>query len=230
MKSFYVMQIRNRENNMSSIFLREIRQRTQGTPAVLMPERKKEIETAANHIRNQHGIKTANFDLIEFLTLDYSFEVQSRLLDDDTTALLLVDEKNIVPGSSSHRVMIINKRIVDDDASFRRRRFICAHEFGHFILHRKKNQAVYALRDTVNKSSAIEQEAEYFAYCLLMPADLINNLYNREDARSDVENIKRKYGFSMGDLVAELFNVTKRTAIWRLKDLKKTENLETKAE
>ena len=59
-----------------------------------------------------------------------------------------------------------------------------------------------------------------------MPAELIDNLYGREDARSDVERIRSKYGFSMGELVSELFNVTKTTAVWRLKELGKTENLE----
>ena len=206
--------------------LRELRSKSRKPSAVLTHERKKEIEAIVNRIRKEHGIRTADFDLIEFLTLDYAFEVQIRRIEDDTIALLLVDEKHFVKGSSSNRVIIINQYILESDVNFRKRRFLCAHEFGHFILHKRADQATFAVRDTPDNSSLQEQEAEYFAYCLLMPAELIDNLYGREDARSDVERIRSKYGFSMGELVSELFNVTKTTAVWRLKELGKTENLE----
>ena len=107
--------------------LRELRSKSRKPSAVLTHERKKEIEAIVNRIRKEHGIRTADFDLIEFLTLDYAFEVQIRRIEDDTIALLLVDEKHFVKGSSSNRVIIINQYILENDVNFRKRRFLCAH-------------------------------------------------------------------------------------------------------
>lgn len=188
------------------------------TSKTLTPKRKAEIQSVVDGIRNDNCINTAQFDLIEFLTHEYSFEIQSRIINDDTTGLLLVDDNDIVPGSSSHRVIVINKKLIDDVDYIKKRRFICAHEFGHFILH-KKDQKVYAMRDTKNKSNIIEQEAEYFAYCLLLPSNLINNLLTREDIKPFIEELQEQYDLSMDDIVSNLFNVTKKKAAARLADM-----------
>lgn len=181
---------------------------------ILSNERKTEIENIASNIRKEYNLLTVDFDLIEFLNTIFSFEIQNRMIEDDTTGLLLVDDNNLIPESTSNRVIVINQKLINDDEFMQKRRFICAHELGHFILH-KKDQSVFAKRETKIKKSLIEQEAEYFAYCLLMPRKAIEILYTSPTTKI-LQNI---YNESIIDIVSNVFNVSKKKATQRLMDL-----------
>lgn len=68
----------------------------------------------------------------------------------------------------------------------RRQRFTLAHEIGHFVLHRDQlgagivDNAMYRSR----LSSELETQANRFAAELLMPANLVFQLYRQENIRS----------------------------------------------
>jgi len=74
------------------------------------------------------------------------------------------------------RLVCINERLFEH-SSEGRLVFTCAHEAGHWVLHRKyarrqgkdasKNQAIICT--TANAKEPIEWQADYFASCLLMP-------------------------------------------------------------
>ena len=74
-----------------------------------------------------------------------------------------------------------------------RRRFTIAHELGHWVLHRRGQQALFCRKGTVAEDPAPapreplpepEREANAFAAALLMPAPLVERLYARPTATS----------------------------------------------
>lgn len=59
---------------------------------------------------------------------------------------------------------------LDEDLEEHERRWVCAHELGHFFLHKKTNRIFMETR-TFLKTSAYEHEADRFAVWLLYPED-----------------------------------------------------------
>ena len=65
--------------------------------------------------------------------------------------------------------------------------FTCAHEIGHWVLHRKfilpndngsPEKEIYICR-TENAKLAVEWQADYFASCLLMPEEYVKNAFHQ---------------------------------------------------
>ena len=84
------------------------------------------------------------------------------------------------------RLVCINERLFEH-SSEGRRVFTCAHEAGHWVLHRRyvktqdgdgsKNQAIVCT--TANAKEPIEWQADYFASCLLMPEKEMKEAFQR---------------------------------------------------
>ncbi len=177
--------------------------------------RKEKIENIANQIVVKHKLNPG-FDLAKFLLNPDSFEdgrafqVATQIFDSDTTGILLVDDIDYIPHTSSHKLIAVNRLLQLEPDYRKRRRFIMAHEYGHYVLH-KHDAVQYAHRDTSKKRSNMEQEADYFARCLLMPRSQINNLFqlNFVDEMSMNDKI---------NIVSRIFNVTQKKSMQRLKD------------
>lgn len=184
---------------------------------MLTKERMAEIEAQATNIRDEYNLGTS-LDLIEFLTEQQGYEIQLRQINDNTTGLLFINELEKVEQSDSHNVIVINANLLKDSLFKQKRRFICAHEYGHAVLH-KGNAQVFARRDTNEKNSKEEQEAEYFAYCLLLPKELIDMLMTDDDLNKMIGSIKEEQHITTGEVIARLFNVTPKKANERLKQL-----------
>ncbi|MDO4275818.1 MAG: ImmA/IrrE family metallo-endopeptidase [Eubacteriales bacterium] len=97
--------------------------------------------------------------------------------------------------------------------------FTLAHEIGHVILHMEN--IVSFIDDAVTISGRVtdekEQEANYFAACLLMPADEVEKFLDLE-----IYDFKRN-GLSAMDIarIMSEFNVSFETALNRLENLEK---------
>lgn len=102
--------------------------------------------------------------------------------------------------------------------------FTLAHEIGHAILH-MENTASF-VDDTITISGRStdekEQEANYFAACLLLPADEVEKFLDLE-----IDNFKRD-GLSAMDIarIMSEFNVSFETALNRLENLDKIDSSE----
>ena len=193
--------------------------------ASLSPKRKNQIEEKALQIRQEYKL-SASFDLISFLTNRQGYEIQLQQIDDDTTGLLFINDEEKVARSDSHNVIVINAKLTKDRFFEQKRRFICAHEYGHAILH-KGEAKIFARRDTSKKETTEELEAEYFAYCLLLSKQAIDQLMTDSTLKSSIEKIKDNLHISTGEVIAMLFNVTPKKANARLEQLGYT-NGETK--
>lgn len=99
--------------------------------------------------------------------------------------------------------------------------FTLAHEFGHYLLHRKKypNGLQCAKNDIYNNSSngikrAIETEANIFASYLLMPFDDFRKESNLYPFSSTLfENLAKKYNTSLTATILKWIDVTDKKAM-----------------
>ena len=185
---------------------------------IMTEERKRKIKLLADSIRKKHHIIRPDFDLLKYLVDEESFEIQLKRIEDNTTGLLFVDDNSIIPNSNSHRVIVINQSIEFDKEFQQKRRFICAHEYGHFLLH-KKDSSEFARRDIKGKTNDEEQEAEYFAYCLLLPEKLLFGLFKTEATKEAMDSLVKDFQMTYEEVVARLFNVSIKKAKYRLNEL-----------
>lgn len=81
---------------------------------------------------------------------------------------------------------------INHSDSLSRQRFSIAHELGHFLIHKGEQfvddfpagEAFY--RD--GKDNTVEREANYFAACLLMPADQLETIWPEAKDPKDAAN------------------------------------------
>lgn len=183
----------------------------------LSEERKDEIKKQAEDIRQNHNLTDIKFNLIDFLVNVENFEIKSQYIDDATTGLLFIDDNDYVTNSNSNRVIIINRKIDEDKEFIQKRRFISAHEYAHFVLH-KRDSTQFARRDerTISNNCLTEElEAEYFAYCFLLPEASVKMLFNDKNVKPIVEKLKDN-GLTISEIVANIFNVSINKANKRL--------------
>lgn len=62
---------------------------------------------------------------------------------------------------------------IDENLPAHEQAFVCAHELGHMLLHKKSN-AIFLDTRTHLKTRTYEREADFFAMCLLIGDDLID--------------------------------------------------------
>lgn len=176
-------------------------------------ERRKQIESIVNNIIKEHKLAAPGFDLTKFLIREYDFKIGAQTLDKNTTGILIVDDDKYISNTDTNRLISVNRDLGVNDAYVYnlKKRFIIAHEFAHFILH-KNNHVQYAHRDTDKKDSAEEREADYFARCLLMPKVVVLDVLQ-------IEGVKEQSLCDKADIVSRLFSVTRSKAKERIEEL-----------
>ena len=177
---------------------------------LLSKEDKNRITNITKSIIKDYEISPLNFNVTEFLTKNLEFTLQIiKFKDEDITGILLVNENKPII-ENKHKIIGINENIaMNKDDGFQRTRFIALHEFAHYKLHKKEGQMQFSARDTKKRDTKKEQEADYFACCMLMPEDILKGLvYGIQSKNEKIE------------LVSTLFNVTRNKAETRLLDLK----------
>lgn len=162
--------------------------------------------------KNYPELDSAGFDLISFLEKYYKFIIVEVPLNDDTTGMIAVDDINLLNFKKyeTHRIIIINSELHKKYSYIQKRRFIIAHEFGHFVLHKEDSQVQLAKRDTEHFNNAEELEAEYFARSILMPEEKVKQLMNLFPNASISDKVNE---------VMRMFNVTENKARYRLQEL-----------
>jgi len=96
-----------------------------------------------------------------------------------------------VPG----RTIAVNKRLLDDRKMEGRLSFTCAHEAGHWVLHRHLVNAASRVGNNhpailcriADARASIEWQANYFASCLLMPERETKDAFSRVFSASALE-------------------------------------------
>ena len=136
-------------------------------------QRMLEIEKITSELLTDVDFEKKPYVDIVALVEKAGFVVETRDMDIDTTGCLFVnDETN---SEKKNRLILVNTRFRnsenESDVVFKKSRFITAHEYGHFVLHKKEGESIYAHRDTDHRTEEPELEADYFARSILMPKE-----------------------------------------------------------
>lgn len=141
------------------------------------------------------------------------FSVGNVTLSDEEDGFIFVNEGNkIFPNLPGNKLIGVNSNL-----SLQWKRFVIAHELGHYFLHYIDNaveyKGMYAHRENLKGKGPKEQEADYFAACLLMPKDLFLKKYTQFSNGSKLSNSE------IALLLAKEFIVTPVMAGRRIEEL-----------
>lgn len=178
----------------------------------MQENRKKEIRIRADSLREK--CKVSRYGIIDLFNecerLGYKLLRYPLGEDADLGFAVKRDNDTIIFTNTSNRMS--------------REIFTLAHEIGHIILH--MDHAVSFIDDTITISGRSmdekEREANYFAACLLMPADDVERFLDLE-----IYDFQR-YSLSAMDIAKMMseFNVSFDMALNRLENLGKISNLQ----
>jgi len=142
------------------------------SPKMILPHRKKQISKLAEDIAHEFSNKNLTLlnEIAKFEDVPIHFDNYENAFD----GMLLYDTGN----SEFHIHVNIDNGNRQDS---KRGRFTLAHELGHFFLDEHRLGLKYGLLEphasfhNINQKLPIEEEADYFASCLLMPRDKLRN-------------------------------------------------------
>lgn len=145
---------------------------------------------------------------VEDIAKSLGIKVLAYGFEDDISGVLVIDKESATIGYNQTESRV-------------RRRFTIAHELGHFILHKdesdmfmdKQYKALFRSPGFTypEKTQKLEQEANKFAACLLMPEKLLRNEIEKMefDLHSE-DDIKQ---------LAKIFDVSATSMSFRLSNL-----------
>lgn len=184
-------------------------------------ERKKEIEEIVTGVLSTYDFsKEPSVDIVTIVKND-GFLVQSALMPIGVTGYLAVNDNLTESENGFYRLIVVNQKFKNNEneknVTLKKSRFITAHEYGHFILH-KKEQVIYAHRDSDKREEPEELEADYFARSILMPMNIflmVNEIIdNVLEIRKPEDSVALKV-----NMLSLMFKVTKDKVRKRLGDI-----------
>lgn len=181
--------------------------------ATLEKNRMLKIENEVNKITSTLDFSKSPFVDISSLVEKERFTVRPRLMEIETTGCLFVNDDP----ENFERLIVVNTIFKnpdnEKDVIFKKSRFITAHEFGHYKLHKPSQQSYYFHRDSDKRDNQIELEADYFARALLMPYNEFSGYLKILNDMAENDPL-----FVKGTL-SSLFGVTKNKVEKRMEDL-----------
>lgn len=143
---------------------------------------------------------------------ELGFAVGNARLSREEDGFVFINEGERMPSNAPSDKLIG----VNSELSLPWKRFVIAHELGHYFLHYLDNaldyEGMYAHRENRKGKNSQEQEADYFAACLLMPKDLFSERY-RELKKPHLSNAENAL------LLSKEFIVTQMMAQRRIYEL-----------
>ena len=161
---------------------------------VLTRKEKKAVAQAAYDLLNEYSIDASNgVDIVE-LAHQMGFVVGNAGLDDGDDGFIMVNEDaDEILGIKTKKLIGVNA-----DRDYEKKRFIIAHEIGHYTLHCKGGK-IFAHRDSTHGRSDEENKLDYFAACLLMPKEAFEKAFKENDIEQlskifevPVDSVKRR--------------------------------------
>lgn len=136
----------------------------------------------------------------------HGFTVGNAELDDSEDGFIAILPSSSMKGTGTRKVIGVN---LTRDYDFKR--FIIAHEFAHYALHYKAGE-IYLHREHVKGKDDKEQDADYFAAALLMPAKSFLRTYEQLKGRGLSD---KELNYSL----AEAFRVPVESAARRVSEV-----------
>ncbi|MCH7973855.1 MAG: ImmA/IrrE family metallo-endopeptidase, partial [Bacteroidetes bacterium] len=145
-------------------------------------------KAAAKKIINYYGITEPNEIDIYAIVFDRDLFIWDKKIDGAQGRLICRGKKGIITVDSS----------IHYEA---RKRFVIAHELGHFELHKDKTSVNICDEEALlsqYKESAFEYDANVFAGELLIPTEILNHLDNpKEFSKSYLSNLSQIFNVSL---------------------------------
>ena len=157
---------------------------------------KKIIEEKVNVVLETIGYNSGEVDVINVAN-SLGFTVGISALPNWDDGFILVD--NVKEHIQKLIGLFTDKAIgVNAERDLQTKRFIIAHEIGHYKLHYNENDgALYARREDVKGKDAEENDADYFGACLLMPKkhfkEKYDGLKNKGLLEDEIVTLLQKY-------------------------------------
>lgn len=172
----------------------------------------KEIEQIAEDILAHYLKKGGSYKLFDQILNDKS--IKFRELSTDNPAFIGA----LTKGNNGQTYIMVNKSI--DNSG--RKNFTIAHELGHYFLsHSLKQGSFFCQNKQIVEEGVfndpIEQEANHFASCFLMPEDKIKSAFlfilknSRKAKRKDFLLVTNDYSFGIWKGIKE--DLTKRYGV-----------------
>jgi len=181
---------------------------------------------------------------------DLKLKIDYQVLSPDKSILsLMIFNKRTVriyEGSGSKEKLLLAERgdlLIDPSLNREereltfKRRFVIAHEIGHWFLHQSLHKPQSSLHETISSTefNLLEWQADYWASCLLMPRTAVRRmfeewLYRHKLSHSyllGLQNSQNQNHYGSGQIlqkliasVADTFQVPVKVAAMRLYQLK----------
>ncbi len=160
---------------------------------------KQRIEAKAQSVLRQFHMNTDGQIDVLLLAQNAGFVVGNANLGDEEDGILLVNTKEEkILGVTTQKLIGVNARL-----DLPAKRFIIAHELGHYFFHLERKPGgdiILARRERSSSRTTEENDMDYFAACLLMPSDSFRAMYGElKDAGVPQSDIPDRLG--------RLFNV-----------------------
>lgn len=157
----------------------------------------------------EYTISECSVDVID-VAKRLGFVVGNAVLNEEDDGFIVVEEgRKEIMGIKTDKLIGVNS-----NRSLEWKRFIIAHELGHYVLHfKEKNlKGLYAHRDHKRGHSELENEADFFAANLLMPRESFENKYKeiKQVYKNDKEIV---------DILSKHFIVTIKMTERRIEEL-----------
>ena len=153
---------------------------------------KQNIEQKANYLLQSLKYNDGEVDVLT-IAQTLGFVVGIAALPSNDNGFILIDHSK----KQIYRIIAlpIDKAIgVNVHLDLQTRRFIIAHEIGHYILHYHSNP--FIRREFIYQVSREEIEADFFASCLLMPQKPFirryNELKDKDLSKEDIITLLQK--------------------------------------
>ena len=162
----------------------------------------------ANEILTKYGFKRP-VDVVQ-LAESMGFVVGNAKMKKEEDGFILVNnDTQEILGVKTQKLIGVNR-----ERDLFTKRFIIAHELGHYILH-SKNKSIFAQREQTHGRTSEENDVDFFAACLLMP---------EEDFVKTASSIRCTYDeiddYQLAKILSEQFKVPQLSAFRRLEETK----------
>lgn len=146
-----------------------------------------EAKSKATELLNEFGFKDPFVDVYK-IAEKYGIEIIPMIPDPDVREF-----SGFLDNNDEKPTIYVNA-----SESVTRQNWTIAHELGHFFLNHKPDQWGIAWRDqTYEEKDEFEQEADYFAACLLIPETMLKKVMNRYKlTRDDFVLLAKMFGVS----------------------------------
>ena len=141
------------------------------------------------------------------------FQVGLAVMSDNEDGFIIIDDTTDsiqkMTGIKTDKLIGVNAK-----RNLQEKRFIIAHELGHYRLHYKDevSDGMYAHRENRKGKDDKENEADFFAACLLMPQEIFKEKYMNWKAKDLAED-------DIITLLQKHFNVPKESVERRITEV-----------